>query len=263
VGCKRRVLPRCCKRKTVVCKKKKKICCAVKKTIPICVKPTVCVTPTPIHVDPTPVNVDPTPVHVDPTPIYINPVLSINPVPFRRTCTTTNSYYFQNTTSILLSDSSRLGSPYPSTILATGMPGTITKVTVTLEQIDYPLSVLLDILLVGPDGIVNTFIMSDAGDDNSLSDTTLNFDDDAANFLPENDPITTGTYKPTNYQFIGNLPAPAPPTSQSVALSNFNGRPPNGLWRLFVSQGFRNGQIAAWALTITTTETEECLYTPV
>jgi hypothetical protein len=105
--------------------------------------------------------------------------------------------------------------------------------------------------------------MSDAGGSFPIAETTLNFDDDAENFLPNAGQIVEGIYKPTNYGSIENFPN-APATDGVVALSNFNGLTPNGTWRLFVldDAGPLDGSIDGWALSITTTETKKCIFTP-
>ena len=110
--------------------------------------------------------------------------------------------------------------------------------------------------------------LSETGGNLDIASTNLTFDDNALNFLPDNAQIFSGTYIPTNYSGIENLPAPALQTNTVVALSNFYGADPNGIWSLYVSddlglndQGvnINNG----WALKITTTEMEECTFTSV
>ena len=53
-------------------------------------------------------------------------------------------------------------SPYPSNIVVAGMPGTVTKVTVKLNNITHTNPVDMDMLLIGPAG-QTAIIMSDAG----------------------------------------------------------------------------------------------------
>src|SRR4051812_29686061 len=43
--------------------------------------------------------------------------------------------------------------PYPSTIAVSGLSGTVTKVTVTLTDLNHPFPDDIDILLVGPTGV--------------------------------------------------------------------------------------------------------------
>jgi hypothetical protein len=215
-----------------------------------------------INVDPTPVSVNPT-INVDPTPVNVNPTLAINP--FRKVCTRTNTGTFENLESIAITGDS-VATPYPSNILVTNMIGIISKVTVVLFNMNHPTPDEIDILLVHPNGLTNTILMSDAGGSFDINNVTLQFNDDAVNFLPDAAQIVSGTFKPTNYEGIETFPAPAPSsTSGVVALSNFNELPPNGTWQLYVVDDATplGGSISGgWALNITTTETEECIFTP-
>ncbi|HEY4284920.1 MAG TPA: thrombospondin type 3 repeat-containing protein [Chthoniobacterales bacterium] len=151
------------------------------------------------------------------------------------------------------------GSPYPSTIAVTGVPGLISKVSVGLNDINtssqaFPSDV--DILMVGPTG-QNTMLMSDAGGGGRLRHVDLDFNDDAAGSLSTSQ-ITTGTYRPTNYDPAGDadlFPAPAPVKPFGATLSLFNGTPPNGTWNLFVLDEYiqGSGSIAGgWSVTIST-----------
>src|SRR6185436_7391487 len=80
--------------------------------------------------------------------------------------------------------------PYPSGIFISGLAGTITKVTVTLNNINHTFPADMDVLLVGPGG-QKTLLMSDAGaagiSDQGISNTTVTFDDAAGSLLPSND----------------------------------------------------------------------------
>src|SRR5207302_965883 len=89
----------------------------------------------------------------------------------------------------------------------------------------------------------------------------LTFDDQAANQLPANSLITSGTWRPINDTDIaGDSPdvwdPPAPTPSGSTMLSTFNGKSPNGTWNLWVvddtqqAAGDFNG---GWCVDILTT----------
>jgi hypothetical protein len=97
--------------------------------------------------------------------------------------------------------------------------------------------------------------MSDAGDDAANDSPT--FDDQAANQIPSFDNLVSGTFQPTNYDFINGPDTFAPPAPTNVAhgsaLAVFNGTDPNGAWRLFVkNQGNETGSInGGWSLRIT------------
>jgi subtilisin-like proprotein convertase family protein len=171
---------------------------------------------------------------------------------------------FSNTAPIAFGDGGKefpaAASPYPSNITVSGLSGTITKVTVTLNSFQHRFPDDVDILLVGPTG-TNLIIMSDAGGFNeSGQSVTLTFDDAAATQLPDADPLTSGTYKPTDYAGTGSegFPQPAPVPSANTMLSAFNGTNPNGAWSLYVvdDEDVYSGSITGgWSLTITTATT--------
>jgi subtilisin-like proprotein convertase family protein len=145
--------------------------------------------------------------------------------------------------------------PFPSTITVSGLSGSITKVTVTLAGISHRYPDDLDVLLVGPGG-QTVLLMSDSGRDFNLLSVTLTFDDAAPASLPDDTPISAGTFKPSNYPGGTDVfPAPAPGGPYGAALSAFTGTTPNGTWQLFVYDDVAEdiGSIAGgWSLTIET-----------
>ena len=124
-------------------------------------------------------------------------------------------------------------SPYPSTITVSGLTGAVVKVTVSLRSLTHSFPDDLDVLLVGPGGD-NVLLMSDVGGHADMTAVTLVFDDQAGLSLPDEDQLSPGSYRPTNYGNGDVLPAPAPVGGYGTNLSVFNGSNPNGLWRLFV-----------------------------
>lgn len=160
---------------------------------------------------------------------------------------------FSNTGQINIPNNGK-ATPYPVLISVGGFKkGKIKDVDVTLRDFSHEKPDDVDILLVAPGGR-NTLIMSDAGGNNEIDNITLRLDDQAAASLPLNNQIVTGSFRPTNDNQIDNLPAPAPLTGQTVALSVFNGINPNGTWQLFIRDqaGMNNGDIAGgWSLEIT------------
>ncbi|HTL78006.1 MAG TPA: choice-of-anchor Q domain-containing protein, partial [Candidatus Babeliales bacterium] len=179
---------------------------------------------------------------------------------------------FTNPTFITINDRTSTPAPaslYPTNIVVSGMSGSITKVTVKLNDITHGRPADIDMLLVGPGG-QSARIMSDTGGCcNGISHVTLTLDDFAANPLPVFTPapdVVTGTYRPANYNGNdGNLDAFPPPSPEFTpiggsALSVFNGANPNGTWSLYIvddqpGSGATNalGSIAGgWELTIST-----------
>lgn len=185
---------------------------------------------------------------------------NVGPVPTPTPSATT----FINSASIAILTNSRspqtAASPYPSTIAVSGVSGVISKVTVALNDVNTSSPAFpedIDILLAGPSG-GNTMLMSDAGSSFRLRHVDLVFDDSAASALSNSAQITSGTYRPTNYDPAGDndaFPAPAPGKPFGAALSVFNGAAPNGNWNLFALDEYvaGSGSIAGgWSVTINT-----------
>jgi subtilisin-like proprotein convertase family protein len=171
---------------------------------------------------------------------------------------------FCNTNSIALTNNTPpfpiKGNPYPSDIVVNGMSGTVSQVTVTLNNINHTFPDDIDILLVSPSG-ANAIIMSDAGGNIDANNVTLTLDDAAVTSLPDAGPLVTGTFKPTNFLPVDTFPSPAPTPSGGSALSAFNVTAPNGTWSLYVvddSSGDLGSISGGWCLTITTEVTAPC-----
>lgn len=155
--------------------------------------------------------------------------------------------------------------PYPSTINVAGMVGTISSVSVTLNNLQHFWASDIDILLVSPEG--RKFVMmSDIGGDAGFDSTaTITLTDSATASLPSDNgvAIQTGSYKPTNVNADDEFPSPAPaapynnaaPAGTATFASVFNGGSPNGEWKLYVrddSSGAGGTIFGGWCLDITT-----------
>jgi subtilisin-like proprotein convertase family protein len=150
--------------------------------------------------------------------------------------------------------------PYPSNIVVSGLTGTVTKVTATLNALSHTFPGDVDVLLVGPAG-QNVVLMSDVGGTNDAVNVTVTFDDTAP---PIGTSVVNGTFRPTNSGTGDPFPSPAPAGPHGSVLSAFNGVNPNGTWRLFVvdDAGGDLGQYAGgWSLTITTAS-PSCVVSP-
>ncbi len=146
-------------------------------------------------------------------------------------------------------------SPYPSTILVSGLTSSVYKVTVTLSNVTHTYPDDMDILLVGPGG-QNVVLMSDSGSGNTLADVTLTFDDDAPEPISDSGIILPGSYRPANNAGTNDVfPPPAPVGPFGVDLSVYYKTDPNGIWSLYVVDDAEEdfGQITdGWRLNFDT-----------
>lgn len=162
---------------------------------------------------------------------------------------------FSNTNSIVIPDSSSPPTPsvpYPSNIVVSGLSGTITKLSVKLNGFSHTFPDDVDILLVAPNG-ANAIIMSDVGGSTAVTGVDLLLDDAAASPLPDDGPLVSGTFRPTNIGAGDSFPSPAPTPSGSSALSTFSGINPNGTWSLYIvgdSAGNSGSLAGGWSLII-------------
>jgi hypothetical protein len=146
-----------------------------------------------------------------------------------------------------------------SSIDVSGFDTPVADVNVTLFDLSFGAasSSDMDSLLVGPSG-QTAIILSDVGDNTATNDVTITLDDQAANHLPNNSALTSGTFQPTNFgtgdtfQLSGG--GTLTPSSGS-ALGIFNGTDPNGSWTLYTYDDDGNGNtgslVNGWRLTIT------------
>jgi subtilisin-like proprotein convertase family protein len=171
--------------------------------------------------------------------------------------TISNGVTAQNAASINIPESGA-ASLYPSNINVSGQTGTVTGVRVLLNNLTHAAPDDLDVLLVTPGGR-SIVLLSDTGGNSAINNASLTFDDAAANFLPDETPIISGAFKPTNIGGGDSFPPPAPfgnPTGGN--LSDFNGINPNGTWSLYIvdDAGGNAGVLSGgWSLSINTSQT--------
>ncbi|HEY0407348.1 MAG TPA: VCBS repeat-containing protein [Pyrinomonadaceae bacterium] len=164
---------------------------------------------------------------------------------------------FPNANPITINDAATVGmaNPYPSNINVSGLTGTISNITVTLNNLNHTFPDDLDIMLVGPTG-ANLLVMSDAGGSVDVSNTTLTFDDAAAASITDGGPLGSGTFKPSQFVAGDTFPAPAPaPSANTTLAASFGGTDPNGLWSLYIvdDTGVDQGVLGnGWSLSIAT-----------
>jgi subtilisin-like proprotein convertase family protein len=172
---------------------------------------------------------------------------------------------FSSANLIVINDSTNpptKATPYPSSIVVTGLTGVITKVTVQIFNFSHDFPDDADLLLVGPQG-QDSIVFSNVGGDirNSVTNVTVTIDPDAAAFLPSVPPLVSGTFKPTKRlnPLAFDFPTPAPVGSASAPanLSAFNGTNPNGTWNLYIvdDAAADAGMISGgWSITLDTAQ---------
>ena len=145
--------------------------------------------------------------------------------------------------------------PFPSTVTVSAGSGlAVGSLDVTLSNLTHSWPDDLDILLVGPSG-ARALLMSDAGDSIGVNGLTLTFSSQASAALPDSSALSSGSYRPGDFEVGDTFNAPAPSGPYSADLSVFNGTDPNGTWSLFVQDDASgdSGSIAGgWSLAITT-----------
>jgi Ca2+-binding RTX toxin-like protein len=158
----------------------------------------------------------------------------------------------QDTIAIPATGTSGVSNPYPSTQGVGNLYPRITDVNVTFESLSHTFPDDIDALLVGPGG-QSVLLMSDVGGSTDINNVRLVFDDAAPTNLPDNGPITSGTFRPTNVGTPDPFPSPAPGPPYGSTMSAFNGTNPNGAWRLFIfdDAAADTGQLVHWTLNIT------------
>lgn len=174
---------------------------------------------------------------------------------------------FRNTTCIDMTLGGT-GVPYPSTITVSGGPVQIGGVRVTLFDVTHQFPDNIDVLLVGPQG-QKFVLMGDAGGPVPITTpVTLTFIDTAGQVLPDNGPLVTGNYEPTNWETpVTSFPPPAPPAPYNepgsavggTGLQTLNGNfflsNSNGTWSLYVrddagtvNPNVITGSICGWGI---------------
>jgi FIMAH domain/Proprotein convertase P-domain len=138
----------------------------------------------------------------------------------------------------------------------------VADVNVTLFGLTHTFPDDVAVLLVGPQRQAS-LLMADVGDATAISGMKLTFDDSAANSLPDEFEIVSGTYRPSvgtspqgQCQVPASFPSPAPAGPYGSSLSVFNGTSANGTWSLYVIDDTRGdvGSISGgWQVEITTT----------
>lgn len=143
-------------------------------------------------------------------------------------------------------------SPYPSTITVSALTGVVLSVDVTLVGLTHTYPADLGVMLVGPGGQA-TLLMGHVGGPAGVSAVTVTFSASATASLPATGPLGAGPYRPSA-DATQPLAFPAPaPAGAGTDLGVFTGTDPNGVWSLYVVDGWASdvGSLASWSLDIT------------
>jgi uncharacterized delta-60 repeat protein/uncharacterized repeat protein (TIGR01451 family) len=163
------------------------------------------------------------------------------------------------------------GYGYPSLIDVSGIPGFLTKATVTLSNFGHTYPSDVDVVLEAPNGS-NSILISHCGGSTIVSGVNLTLDQAATKYVPTTTKLTTGTYLPTEFIEQGvfsemyllpavpsyeTVPVGAPesPFPYGTNLSVFAGASPNGSWSLWAISDLSgdSGYISnGWVLNLST-----------
>lgn len=111
-------------------------------------------------------------------------------------------------------------SPYPSDLFVTGLTGSVSKVTLTLNNFNASFPDDLDILLLGPSS--TKFVpWSHVGGGTAVSGLTITLDDGAGVLLADTTALSSGSFRPAAYNAAGvTFLSPAPARPYSIAQSS-------------------------------------------
>jgi hypothetical protein len=185
------------------------------------------------------------------------------------------SYTFSNTTALTVVDANSSNVPqpstplYPSTITVSGVTGTTSSVTVTLNGLSHTWGSDVDVLLVAPNGN-RVLIISDVAGSGDFLNVNITIDDAAGSSLPSgNVNVGTSSYRPTNFSNTAGgcpadpdtaFPSPAPAltgagvyTTMAAAFNGLSGTDVNGTWSLYIVDDcnvFGGSLSGGWSITI-------------
>ena len=145
--------------------------------------------------------------------------------------------------------------PYPSSLVVSGLPGSVTHLRVRLNGLAHSWPGDIGALLVSPDG-QRVMLMNGAWDNPvTATPVSLTFADGAPQPPMTGAPVT-GTYRPTNYR---GATLPGVPGPYRTALAALNGTDPNGTWSLYVFDfvsGF-SGTISGYSLIFSNASSDD------
>ncbi len=140
---------------------------------------------------------------------------------------------FTSSTRITISDDEAgSATPYPLEI-AVDDRGKVADVNLKLRGLTHGRPDDVDMLVVSPKGQCAK-VLSDTGGDDAAREVDLILDDEASKPLPDSTQLTSGKFKPTNYEGEDEFDNPAPEDCANTELSIFDGKKARGEWKLYV-----------------------------
>ena len=145
-------------------------------------------------------------------------------------------------------DGTGAASPSPSTIEVSGSDPKLSDVNVTLYGLSHTWPDDIDIMLAGPTG-ASTILTSDAGGGTDIAAVDLTFDGEAPGQLANDGAISTGTYKPANFDTDNDF-NPLPNSTRAPGSRPPGLRfPPSAAWRRRSTAPTRTGPGASTSAT--------------
>ncbi len=169
---------------------------------------------------------------------------------------TTQSFANQDPITIPASGDIGAATPYPSSVVVSGITGPITDVNVTLHRVGHASPHDIGVLLVLPSGDSVALMRLNCGE-GGIEDFTWILDQQASTPMTQSNDESCPefVYRPNPNPSGFAFPTPAPPAPHGTSLSDFNGENANGTWRLYVADSLQNGTgdiEGGWTLTLTT-----------
>jgi hypothetical protein len=152
------------------------------------------------------------------------------------------------------------GTPYPGTIVVSGIPANEAVVDVNVTITGYSHTFPDDTgSLVTNSSNTGVVLHNGHGDGTDVVDLVWVFDDSAAGPLPAQAVLTSGTFQPGNLFPADSFNAPAPAAPYAANLAALNAGNPNGTWSLYLMDFVQGdgGDIDGWSIQITTTVVPE------
>lgn len=161
-----------------------------------------------------------------------------------------NAYLAGTETASTIAD---FGPTVPIPSIEMRAPGTISSISVELNNLSHTFARDLDIAVEAPDGQL-VMLMSDACGPATISGLYLGFSPTNVTAIPEDAPCTNGNYATADYGTTNDPLTSKPGANYSLSLSSLIGIDPNGVWKLHIEDDtdLDGGSLGSWAIRIDT-----------